>query len=178
MKDRESKTVWTSKRPLYPTWFRWKEVEKALSAVLTKLYIPHGSDERLRVLMKNFLSLSLYPTWFRWKMNGFIFNWNMQSFISHMVQMKVKAKAKAKRKRKDFISHMVQMKVAGDLQKIASSPALYPTWFRWKLKMSSVYGKETIPLYPTWFRWKWSTPETANAYETSLYIPHGSDERQ
>ena len=54
---------------LYPTWFRWKEIEVVGA---TK---PRDA---------------LYPTWFRWKGN---MKWTdiqlTPAFISHMVQMKV-----------------------------------------------------------------------------------------
>ncbi len=97
---------------LYPTWFRWKLASWALVEsinnfishmvqmkeytdpahfVHTRLYIPHGSDERARVglildlpfffishmvQMKGSIYIflccpcwTLYPTWFRWKLS-------------------------------------------------------------------------------------------------------------
>jgi len=54
---------------LYPTWFRWKTTYVSKKYLLTKLYIPHGSDERHPKLAVKARALN--------------------AFISHMVQMKV-----------------------------------------------------------------------------------------
>ena len=83
-------SFWVQGYPLYPTWFRWKLHYQCHAECLSYLYIPHGSDERLRpgvnalihydfishmVQMKGspladlyFFIAALYPTWFRWKM--------------------------------------------------------------------------------------------------------------
>ncbi len=74
---------------LYPTWFRWKGLNRRRASLFSMLYIPHGSDEsfvtrygsagssvfishmvQMKVLRdKNWPTLepALYPTWFRWK---------------------------------------------------------------------------------------------------------------
>ena len=75
---------------LYPTWFRWKKGGQYGKSSRKSLYIPHGSDERLLILLflifapifishmvqmkeelqesiKMRLDETLYPTWFRWK---------------------------------------------------------------------------------------------------------------
>ena len=118
---------------LYPTWFRWKGEKELLDALEKILYIPHGSDERLRSFKSHQAFSSLYPTWFRWKRLRHLVR-NSASvlyiphgsderafflgrkkgvlhFISHMVQMKaVIAAAMPRSVRPTFISHMVQMK--------------------------------------------------------------------
>ena len=78
--------------------------------------------------------------------------------------------------------------------------SLYPTWFRWKRReitdgfisvktfishMVQMKGLSLIKsplfltktLYPTWFRWKLFVLTESVWKVTSLYIPHGSDER-
>ena len=54
----------------------------------------------------------------------------------------------------NFISHMVQMKASLSSNSFSPQSSLYPTWFRWKVKK----GKNSNE-------------------KISLYIPHGSDER-
>ena len=101
------------KRPLYPTWFRWKFMQAISRQGLSMLYIPHGSDESICIWWSKRLNFilyiphgsdesiadsvawasilfALYPTWFRWKKtekDGKAL-WE-KIFISHMVQMKV-----------------------------------------------------------------------------------------
>ena len=67
--------------------------------------------------------------------------------------MKVAEEFKVQDKHRIFISHMVQMKDYYLWQKERDSYALYPTWFRWKMR----YANE-VP------------------HDDDLYIPHGSDE--
>ena len=82
----------TSFESLYPTWFRWKLITVYRLYTRSRLYIPHGSDERstpkttdiqkfnlyiphgsdersLSSPLPLNLELALYPTWFRWKVD-------------------------------------------------------------------------------------------------------------
>jgi len=97
-----------------------------------KLYIPHGSDESSHFLSPYWWFVILYiphgsdESIFQWLKLLLLF-----SFISHMVQMKGK---------KWKLLIFIQL-------------ALYPTWFRWKVKSH------------------------LNSFlQFLLYIPHGSDE--
>ena len=121
------------------------------------LYIPHGSDESLLLCVMLMKSQTLYPTWFRWKL------------LTEIAEIALK--------RFYFISHMVQMKVCQHTSSQVPLSALYPTWFRWKLALLIILSNtSSIALYPTWFRWK-SLCFFFSKATTSLYIPHGSDER-
>ena len=53
-----------------------------------------------------------------------------------------------------FISHMVQMKVPSGYGKDSWKMTLYPTWFRWKDEYNVLLTEKENALYPTWFRWK------------------------
>jgi len=90
MKVRQVTLFRPSHNALYPTWFRWKWYKAHLRKFHIKLYIPHGSDERIfcysmlnhlkdfishmvqmkgRLGNRNRLTFNpLYPTWFRWKL--------------------------------------------------------------------------------------------------------------
>ena len=184
---------------LYPTWFRWKFANIDACNFSVILYIPHGSDERVRCGLYQARLRPLYPTWFRWKKWDWMSWIIMTYFISHMVQMKALVFCPPRLLLRHFISHMVQMK---DFHRnLPSTPisTLYPTWFRWKQgkittdncshpelyiphgsdEREAPQKRPTLakPLYPTWFRWKSALSITHNNHWT-LYIPHGSDERK
>ena len=140
---------------LYPTWFRWKQGVKPCFFDVTILYIPHGSDESRYCVRNNKMCIFFISHMVQMKERCLAsLRTETFSFISHMVQMKADPGASLTMTIPGFISHMVQMKVCIAMLHLIHLLPLYPTWFRWKLKMSSVYGKEIIPLYPTWFRWK------------------------
>ena len=121
---------------------------------LSRLYIPHGSDESKSsnfprksssffishmVQMKekiNHLTFkrwdTLYPTWFRWKLQ-YLRRRNIQYilYIPHGSDESVPFPV-FQRPFPAFISHMVQMKVLSPERTISYHLPLYPTWFRWK----------------------------------------------
>jgi len=114
MKDRRNLITTNIIITLYPTWFRWKSSWCYLCTCVYCLYIPHGSDESLCVmLMKS----------------------QMAIFISHMVQMKALCFFFSKATTSLYIPH------GSDESSILNSVknlfwSLYPTWFRWKSNMS------------------------------------------
>jgi len=183
---------------LYPTWFRWKlaDIEK-----LTKDYSPlYPTWFRWKwKLLKWAVSAknALYPTWFRWKAaNQCKCLWSTCLYIPHGSDERL-CLDPCEHRNLIFISHMVQMKVGFVAPTTSISGfALYPTWFRWKVPLSSLTSPETplyiphgsdesqhpatieasiSPLYPTWFRWKPLEPFIFTSFRL-LYIPHGSDE--
>ena len=111
-KEEVNRRRWFNPHALYPTWFRWKTMRLYELDNHSLLYIPHGSDERGK---DNVFSLI--------KMH----------FISHMVQMKAGILHAHKSVLENFISHMVQMKVIGEFKLCFDVLSLYPTWFRWKI---------------------------------------------
>ncbi len=131
---------------LYPTWFRWKVRFWFISLHSACLYIPHGSDESIRGMVK--------------------YN-HTPNFISHMVQMKAWMKRDRACFLMSFISHMVQMKGTSHLQVFNSSRSLYPTWFRWKHAKHVQLRDTSRPLYPTWFRWK---PEYRGSSQLPMFF--------
>jgi len=79
--------------------------------LLTVLYIPHGSDERMNCRDKNGNLYIFISHMVQMKACFFCFAAeNGKSFISHMVQMKAKKGYPGVKKSLSFISHMVQMK--------------------------------------------------------------------
>ena len=105
-------TLFRPSRPLYPTWFRWKGILLCSGSLSSPPLYPTWFRWKIstkRYFLKSFFPL--YPTWFRWK-DEFTKRWltacklyiphgsderhlitsiktSCQSFISHMVQMKV-----------------------------------------------------------------------------------------
>ena len=121
--------------PLYPTWFRWKHNQPPNQDLRLNLYIPHGSDERN---IKKYKSVNL-----------------LRYFISHMVQMKEKVSLYCKRIPSSFISHMVQMKVTLSMLLSIFSIVFISHMVQMKDAITmETYSGITPPLYPTWFRWK------------------------
>ena len=143
------------------------------------IFISHMVQMKVLMLMiTNWKACSLYPTWFRWKLpvplvaiayapclyiphgsdesnlwNFRIYN-QMLLYIPHGSDERVAWHAKVAAMQ-NFISHMVQMKA----------------------KTQKSGSKSCVTLYPTWFRWKSFYFYALCWWGSSLYIPHGSDER-
>ena len=113
MKGRSPKASNIFKTRLYiPHGSDERRIFDWLCQIIYILYIPHGSDESfLKSSVSPFISPALYPTWFRWK-----------------------KRLKNKTNQTRF--------------------SLYPTWFRWKLVQAWLFWLRNSTLYPTWFRWK------------------------
>ena len=140
---------------LYPTWFRWKFFADLLARVsYLALYPTWFRWKSISHCIEPVFLNTLYPTWFRWKQRTTQLFVSQHIFISHMVQMKAELIEIKGFTDKIFISHMVQMK--GRLRNCCAGfqiKSLYPTWFRWKLKIRPFINVIST-LYPTWFRWK------------------------
>ena len=133
MKDRCIIWINLLASPLYPTWFRWKACGSEAFALISRLYIPHGSDER--------------PSFFTaWRISSI--------FISHMVQMKGFAQYFVQMLWRCFISHMVQMKDASCFPLLSSEPFFISHMVQMKVSTSDIFFEAFFALYPTWFRWK------------------------
>ncbi len=104
-------------------------------------FISHMVQMKASRLLTSICPIStLYPTWFRWKES---FNISLLSlilfFISHMVQMKALFHSY-------LTSHLVFLYIPHGSDEsntprflpMVSEESLYPTWFRWKVKRSSL----------------------------------------
>ena len=124
-------------------------------SIIISIFISHMVQMKVKLfswMKKGYFTL--YPTWFRWKIKTLNQKFRGHlDFISHMVQMKGPEIVLAPSRATSFISHMVQMKVKKIYTISEFETALYPTWFRWKIKCP-LFIKKT----------------------KKLYIPHGSDE--
>ena len=97
---------------LYPTWFRWKRWSNNQIHFLTKIYIPHGSDEST--------------------VEGGI-TYDELQFISHMVQMKGCQRGAYGIIEKNLYPTWFRWKEDTVVRLIYKHFHLYPTWFRWKM---------------------------------------------
>ncbi len=89
--------------------------------------------------------------------------------------MKEKLSQKPSTSRFSFISHMVQMKDVQSSYAFVFLPALYPTWFRWKLLRARKQSRKGVLYIPH------GSDESYRCWQFMfrhylLYIPHGSDE--
>ena len=163
---------------LYPTWFRWKWDISNAYIRNPKLYIPHGSDERVsEVNYVDSKTNPLYPTWFRWKGKSRYMTITAPDFISHMVQMKVYSfchsmlnhltalyptwfrwkkpiSKRTPRTNYSFISHMVQMKDSPHRSAWSLQASFISHMVQMKVAPIARHEACKPPLYPTWFRWK------------------------
>jgi len=164
-----------------------------------ELYIPHGSDERIKYLwvlefQQRFISHMVQMkgrscTLGRCCSNHLyiphgsdesfcysMLNHLKKDFISHMVQMKAVPIALGKLSTRFFISHMVQMKVLLLCLFLAHLLPLYPTWFRWKVKSHLNAFLQYLLYIPHGSDESYNLSRTIRLFRR-LYIPHGSDER-
>ena len=158
MKEVRQVTLFRPNRPLYPTWFRWKDCF---------------------LCWKGRSMITLYPTWFRWK--DYLFKkWrkDYMSLYPTWFRWKVWTPKRPASKVKTFISHMVQMKDSFCFFPFLTVTPLYPTWFRWKYRREYNHPARLYALYPTWFRWKKIRSACSARPPLRLYIPHGSDESE
>jgi len=179
MKAHQNLIMFAMRTSLYPTWFRWK-FESVLPAILYDcLYIPHGSDESIKILpfrhsfcsfishmvqMKEKILIvcsetkpTLYPTWFRWKMSiNISVKYPTRFFISHMVQMK-----DTPRKDRDIWLKPLYIPHGSD------ESCWFCLFFSWCHLLYIPHGSD-------------ERMNSAICFFTAffLYIPHGSDERK
>ena len=141
-------------------------------------FISHMVQMKVRQLIFiNVIRHTLYPTWFRWKLKNEAEGQCLRFFALYPTWFRWKSLTTSSVRPflSFFISHMVQMKVLFKKKIMTLILTLYPTWFRWKSGSGRGKDLQCSTLYPTWFRWK-RLDKTTIQTESSLYIPHGSDE--
>ena len=125
MKVRSFKSYQAFSSALYPTWFRWKVAVEGSRIYNVRLYIPHGSDERLprRVSISEVINLYI-P-------HGS--DESRRHFLLSIAPIAL------------YIPHGSDERLA-QLAKLSRIHPLYPTWFRWK-RTFNFYNSTYFNLY-------------------------------
>ena len=98
--------------PLYPTWFRWKACDSFFKRFAFSLYIPHGSDERNKILTNLYNELELYIP------HGSDESTYLLCLVRYFQTL--------------YIPHGSDERGGRSRHSLLSFFSLYPTWFRWK----------------------------------------------